>query len=108
MDCNGHGTHVAGIIAGSAGFAADGSPLSSDPAAFRYQGVAPGVTLGAYKVFGCSGGTTTELVIAAMDQAVQDGMQVRVVRVHEGQVPGSGCVRDWRSIASWLRPFCAT
>ncbi|KAG2483757.1 hypothetical protein HYH03_017412 [Edaphochlamys debaryana] len=66
MDCAGHGTHVAGIIAG----------ILSDPSGFKFQGVAPGVTLGAYKVFGCSGGTTSELVVAALDQAARDGMQI--------------------------------
>eukprot|EP00198_Chlamydomonas_reinhardtii_P012308 XP_001701645.1 predicted protein [Chlamydomonas reinhardtii] len=65
MDCAGHGTHVAGIIAGS---------YSS--ADWSFSGVAPGVTLGAYKVFGCTGGTTSELVVAALDAAAADGMQV--------------------------------
>lgn len=40
MDCAGHGTHVAGIIAAN-------SSTSS------LIGVAPNVTLGAYRVFGC-------------------------------------------------------
>ncbi|KAG2435049.1 hypothetical protein HYH02_012046 [Chlamydomonas schloesseri] len=65
MDCAGHGTHVAGVIAGSY--------TSAD---WSFAGVAPGVTLGAYKVFGCSGGTTSELVVAALDAAAADGMQV--------------------------------
>ncbi|GFR49052.1 hypothetical protein Agub_g11078 [Astrephomene gubernaculifera] len=101
MDCAGHGTHVAGVIAGSwAGSQAQlhsssstssssnltetetatssntSSSTASQQPLFSYQGVAPGVTLGAYKVFGCSGGTTSELVVAAMDQAALDGMQV--------------------------------
>jgi len=41
-DCLGHGTHLAGIIG------ADG----------RVTGVAPGVTFGAYRVFGCEGYAT--------------------------------------------------
>ena len=64
-DCNGHGTHVAGII-GATGNAATGGVL----------GVAPGVTLGAYRVFGCDGSTSADIMIAAMERAYSDGMQV--------------------------------
>lgn len=63
-DCNGHGTHVAGIIGASA--------ASSD----GVTGVAPGVTFGAYRVFGCQGSTTADIMIAAMERALADGMQV--------------------------------
>ena len=64
-DCNGHGTHVAGII-GATGNAAAGGVL----------GVAPGVTLGAYRVFGCDGSTSADIMLAAMERAYSDGMQV--------------------------------
>lgn len=59
-DCNGHGTHVAGIVG------ADGDVV----------GVAPGVTFGAYRVFGCEGSTTADIMIAAMEMALADGMDV--------------------------------
>lgn len=59
-DCGGHGTHVAGIVG------ANGT----------VKGVAPGVTFGAYRVFGCSGSTTAEIMIAAMERALADGMHV--------------------------------
>lgn len=59
-DCGGHGTHVAGIVG------ADG----------EITGVAPGVTFGAYKVFGCTGTTTFDIAIAAMERALADGMDV--------------------------------
>ncbi|EYF03734.1 Hypothetical protein CAP_5164 [Chondromyces apiculatus DSM 436] len=59
-DCGGHGTHVAGIIGASGGV----------------TGVAPEVTLGAYKVFGCSGSTSADIMIAAMQQARADGARV--------------------------------
>jgi minor extracellular serine protease Vpr len=64
MDCNGHGTHVAGIVGAS--------PATEH----GVRGVAPGVTFGAYKVFGCEGSTTADIMIAAMERALADGMQV--------------------------------
>jgi minor extracellular serine protease Vpr len=60
LDCNGHGTHVAGIV-GANGVV---------------TGVAPEVTFGAYKVFGCTGSTTADIMIAAMEMALEDGMDV--------------------------------
>lgn len=59
-DCNGHGTHVAGIVG------ANGTVV----------GVAPNVTFGAYRVFGCSGSTEADIMIAAMEMALKDKMQV--------------------------------
>lgn len=59
-DCGGHGSHVAGIVG------ANGT----------VKGVAPGVTFGAYRVFGCNGSTTADVMIAAMEKAYADGMQV--------------------------------
>lgn len=59
-DCNGHGSHVAGIVG------ANGT----------VKGVAPGVTFGAYRVFGCNGSTTADIMISAMERALADGMHV--------------------------------
>ncbi|KAF9371757.1 hypothetical protein CPC16_002859, partial [Podila verticillata] len=61
MDCAGHGTHVAGIIA------ADDSVV---------QGAAPQVILGAYRVLGCSGSSNDDVILAALERAVQDKMDV--------------------------------
>lgn len=63
MDCGSHGTHVTGIIA-------------AQPNELGFTGVAPGVTIGAYKVFGCSGGTGTDVLIDAANRAVSDGAQI--------------------------------
>jgi minor extracellular serine protease Vpr len=64
-DCNGHGSHVAGIIG-----------ASGNPATGGARGVAPGVTFGAYRVFGCDGSTSSDIMLAAMERALDDGMHV--------------------------------
>lgn len=63
-DCAGHGTHVAGIV-GADRQAAEG-----------VTGAAPGVTFGAYKVFGCEGSTSAEVIMQALEAALDDGMDV--------------------------------
>ncbi|EFX05799.1 subtilisin-like protease [Grosmannia clavigera kw1407] len=62
LDCNGHGTHVAGIIA-----------ASDDP---YVLGVAPNVTLGIYKVFGCSGDAANDVLIDAFLMAYNHGVDI--------------------------------
>ncbi|RAL59204.1 hypothetical protein DID88_006659 [Monilinia fructigena] len=63
MDCYGHGTHVAGIIA-----------ASNDP---YVLGVAPNATLGIYKVFGCQDGTVAnDVLISAFTMAHNDGADI--------------------------------
>lgn len=64
MDCNGHGTHVAGIVGANA----------AEPGGVT--GVAPEVTFGAYKVFGCVGSTFADIMIAAMEMALEDNMDI--------------------------------
>jgi minor extracellular serine protease Vpr len=59
-DCNGHGTHVSGIIG------ANGT----------INGVAPGVRFHAYRVFGCEGPTTEEILLEAMEMVLDDGADV--------------------------------
>ena len=58
----GHGSHVAGIVG------ADG----------KVTGVAPEVTFGAYRVFGCgeNASSDTDVILQAMERAHADGMDV--------------------------------
>lgn len=62
-DCNGHGTHVAGIVGGNV-------------AANNFKGVAPEVSFGAYRIFGCEGSSYDDVILEAMERSVKDGMQV--------------------------------
>lgn len=62
-DCAGHGSHVAGII-------------GANDSTNGLKGVAPEVSFGAYRVFGCAGSTSGDIMIAAMERALADGMQV--------------------------------
>src|SRR5690606_16946533 len=57
-DCEGHGTHVAGIVG-----------ASGDPAEGGVRGVAPDAEIGAYRVFGCDGSTTADIMLAAMERS---------------------------------------
>jgi len=67
-----HGSHVAGIAAGNDGTAADGRTLS---------GVAPRAYIGNYRVFvptrsGLSPNANSPAIVAAVEAAVADGMDV--------------------------------
>ncbi|KAI1269461.1 peptidase S8/S53 domain-containing protein [Xylariaceae sp. FL1019] len=63
--CNGHGTHVSGIIAAQA----KGNE-------FDFTGAAPGVTLGMYRVFGCDGSAGNDVLIDAYLQAFEAGSNI--------------------------------
>jgi hypothetical protein len=65
-DCNGHGTHVAGT-AGSSTF-----------------GVAKGVRLFSLRVFGCSGSTTNDKIISAVDFVARNGIRPTVANMSLG------------------------
>ncbi|MDO5740715.1 MAG: S8 family serine peptidase, partial [Ornithinimicrobium sp.] len=80
LDCNGHGTHVAGSAAGS-GVNADGTtyigPYDDTVAGTDFQigpGVAPEADLYALRVFGCNG--STDVTVEAIEWAVENGMDV--------------------------------
>ncbi|HEY6327882.1 MAG TPA: S8 family serine peptidase, partial [Blastocatellia bacterium] len=80
MDCNGHGSHVAGIAAGL-GVNSDGTtytgvygPSTPFSSLKIGPGAAPGASLYAIRVFGCSG--STNLTVQGIDWALdpdQDG-----------------------------------
>jgi minor extracellular serine protease Vpr len=63
-DTQGHGTHVAGIVGADQEDRDEG-----------VTGVAPGVTFGAYKVFG-PGSTTADVIVDALEDAFEDGMDI--------------------------------
>ncbi len=68
IDDLGHGTHVAGIAAGNASTATPSGRLVS--------GVAPRAYLGNYKVFNSNGNANASAIVAAVEAAVADGMDV--------------------------------
>ena len=76
LDTNGHGTFMAGLIAGN-----DGQPGG-------YRGVAPDARLVSLKVGVADGGTDVSQVIAAIDWVVQhrndNGMNIRVLNLSYG------------------------
>ena len=59
-DCAGHGTHVAGIVGARGGI----------------TGVAPEVKFHAYRVFGCEGSTTSDIMLEAMEMVLHDRADV--------------------------------
>lgn len=80
LDCNGHGSHVAGSAAGF-GVLADGStypgPYDTSTHSNSFligPGVAPEASIYALKVFGCDG--STDVVVDALDWAVENDIDV--------------------------------
>ncbi|EPQ55564.1 subtilisin-like protease [Gloeophyllum trabeum ATCC 11539] len=63
-NCNGHGTHVAGIIGANPG---------ND---FGISGVAYGSSIASYRVFGCSGFVSDDIIIDALLRGYSDGMDI--------------------------------
>ncbi|KAL5876563.1 hypothetical protein ACKVWC_005730 [Pyricularia oryzae] len=83
-DRKGHGTHVAGILAGKTD---------------SFVGVAPGATLLAYKVFGSGDGAFEDILIDAFLMAYKDGADVITASI--GGV-GGWSDNAWAEVASRL------
>jgi len=82
LDCNGHGSHTAGTLAGS-GVSNTGATyagpyngsISTNPSDWNvFPGVAPQANIYAYRVFGCEG--SSNVVDLAINKAVADGVNV--------------------------------
>ena len=80
LDCQGHGSHVAGTAAGG-GVTADGAsyagPYDASTAGRDWRvgpGVAPQADIYALRVFGCEG--STDVTTEAIDWAVRNGVDV--------------------------------
>jgi serine protease AprX len=85
LDTFGHGTFMAGLIAGrDAGLTA---PYDQAPAS-AYRGMAPDARIVSIKVATADGGTDVSQVIAAIDWVVQhrndNGMRIRVLNISYG------------------------
>ena len=77
-DDHGHGTHVAGIVG-----AVDNGDVDAG-----VVGVAPEASLYAYKVLDASGSGVYSDIIAALEQAVEDGMDVANMSLGSSEDPG--------------------
>ncbi|KAF9107976.1 hypothetical protein BGX27_008527 [Mortierella sp. AM989] len=65
--CNGHGTHVAGIV---------GADARKVGAPQPFVGVAPEVTFGAYRIFSCAGSGASDIIMLSMELAFNQGMHI--------------------------------
>ncbi len=84
FDDFGHGTHVAGIVAGNAKLSA------------RFRGIAPNANLLDLRVLDANGSSNDSVVIAAIEKAVQlkSKYNVRVINLSLGRPIYEGCKHD--------------
>lgn len=87
LDTFGHGTHMAGIIAGREGPKADGRTYAATSGG-RFYGVAPDATLLSLKLADRYGAVDVSQVVAAIDYVVQHrddlGVRIRVLNLSFG------------------------
>ncbi|UKZ74403.1 hypothetical protein TrVFT333_002070 [Trichoderma virens FT-333] len=80
--CDGHGTHVTGII-------------GALPNPMGFTGASPGATIGMYRVFGCTGDVGADVAIAAVNKAYEDGADIITISLGGS----SGWTEDSFSVA---------
>lgn len=83
LDCDGHGSHVAGTAAGygvlTNGKTYTGPWTSTTLSTVNFlvpPGMAPEAQILAYRVFGCGGSADEPVIVAAINAAVKDGADV--------------------------------
>ena len=101
LDTNGHGTFMAGLIAGrDSGLQ---QPYAAAPAS-AYRGVAPDARIVSIKVGVADGGVDVSQVIAAIDWVVQhrydNGMNIRVINLSYGTNSSQDSLLDPLSFAA--------
>ena len=77
-DCNGHGTHVAGIAAAKNN-------------SFGVVGVSAGAAVVPVRVFGCSGGSSTSTILSGIDHVARYDISGDVMNLSLGGYYGSNC-----------------
>ena len=101
LDTNGHGTFMAGLIAGKD--ATLTTPYASAPAS-AYRGIAPDARIVSVKVGAADGAVDVSQVIAAIDWVVQhkndNGMNIRVINLSYGTNSGQDSIVDPLSYAA--------
>jgi serine protease AprX len=107
LDTNGHGTFMAGLIAGHDSTLT--APYASAPAT-AYRGIAPDARIVSVKVGVADGGVDVSEVIAAIDWVVQhktdNGLNIRVINLSYGTNSTQPSVTDPLSFAvekAWKR-----
>ncbi|KAL0956638.1 hypothetical protein HGRIS_002771 [Hohenbuehelia grisea] len=80
--CAGHGTHVAGIIG-----ADPGNPFGISGAAYK-------ASIAAYRIFGCKGSTSDDLIVQSLIRGYNDGMDILTLSLGgvDGWTEGTGSV----------------
>ena len=83
LDCDGHGSHVAGTAAGYGVLASHATftgPWTATTHATNNfligPGMAPEATIRSYRVFGCGGSATADVIVAAINMAVAADVDV--------------------------------
>jgi serine protease AprX len=102
LDGYGHGTHMAGIIAGREGPAASGATYAADTS--NFYGVAPDARIVSLKVGDHAGAVDVSQVIAAIDWVVQNwnknGLNIRVLNLSYGTTAAQDPLADPLSYAA--------